>query len=742
MSRIEATDGIIREAREAHTKAAWDTLIAKYKILISSSTNSRLIAELFRMLAADPQCLHYNEAIWEALLLGCLSSWNLELGQEIVRFLPRTATAGIAIAAARIHLESGHPTNAREYAKRALRLAKLQDGERLRLEMLICNSFIEDRKPAPARRLLAKMTASLQTMSLADSERAELLVDIARTHFFLGRYPAAAKFFYDAYELYRDIKDWEAAAKAVFNAAACYHNAGAKSFDNAYALVEECRKIAEAHNLPGPLAHCEAFYGTADYHLGNFAGAREHYRKALEFLPASDKSFRRLHILSMLSFTYLRTGKFALAHRFGQQTLDLAQLDESDRFKSRYEQLHSELLWEDGRVEESQDLLRKSITHFLSRGNVQTLEELSEMGRYLIQAAWLGEATAISRIKIVEQLKKHASTWLQFLYGLGQQELFSDNAAAALKIYNDNMLPKARAIGDNYHLSLALLGKVQALLALHRPNKEINDAFKEFEVVTARMIDTPLKATAKIILAALAYRGGDFVETERHLRNALRLSYISFVDRFCVETWIATIEGKSTRLTTTWQQHLLANLTRIYFSPSLRIVSERHFLVSDHFEVSLEKHPALADLLHHILTRASYTATGAELQTNVWQQSLNQQGWQQKIRNTIMRLRDFFPYTLAPLILHTDNVRLYSEAIRIHALPGKDHAPEDEILRLLRDGPLSSVQLSNRMNISAATTKRILKRLTENRNITVMKVGRNIFYQTIDMPQRHLEAEI
>ncbi len=728
---MDIADDIIRAAREAHTKAAWDSLIAQHKVAISSATNSRHIAEIFKLLAADPQSLYYDANIWEALLLGCLSSWNLELGEEIVKFLPGTMTPAIAIAAAKIHLEGGHPAVARETARRALRLANIKDAERLRLEMLICSSFIEDRKPGPARRLLAKMTASLDAMQISSRERADLLVDIARTHFFLGRYPSAAKFFHDAYDLYRDIKDWEAAAKAVFNVAACYHNAGAKSFANAFALVEECRKIAEAHNLPGPLAHCEAFYGTSDYHVGNFAGAREHYRRALEFLPQSDKSFRRLHILSMLSFTYLRTGKYQMARRFGQQTLDLAQLDESDRFKSRYEHLRSELLWEEGRVEESQDLLRKTISQFAARGDVQTLEQLAELARYTMQAAWLGETPTTSRIKIVEQLKKHTSTWLHFCHAIGQEQLFAAKYTDALNTYC-KMAVTAKTAGDNYHLSLALLGKIQAMFGLNQAMDTVKATFCEFEVVTSRMIDTPLRATAKIILAAFAYRAGDFTETERYLRHVARLPHASFIDRLCVETWLATIEGKSTRMTQPWQQHVVAHLSKIYFAPSLRIVSERHFRVSEHYEVSLEKHPALADLLHYLLTRASYTCTPAQLQTQVWQQSLNQQGWQQKIRNTVMRLRDFFPYTLAPILLHTDNLRLFSEAIRIHALPGIDHAPEDEIMRLLRDGPLSSVQLSNRMNMSSATTKRILKRLTENKNVTVMKVGRSVFYQTIE----------
>ncbi len=48
--------------------------------------------------------------------------------------------------------------------------------------------------------------------------------------------------------------------------------------------------------------------------------------------------------------------------------------------------------------------------------------------------------------------------------------------------------------------------------------------------------------------------------------------------------------------------------------------------------------------------------------------------------------------------------------------------PKEEILRLLREGPMSTVHLSNRLHVSSATTKRLLKRLTDEEQITVMKL--------------------
>ena len=47
---------------------------------------------------------------------------------------------------------------------------------------------------------------------------------------------------------------WEAAAKCIFNTAACHLNGGTKRRDEAFMMIEECRRLAETHGLSGPLA--------------------------------------------------------------------------------------------------------------------------------------------------------------------------------------------------------------------------------------------------------------------------------------------------------------------------------------------------------------------------------------------------------------------------------------------------------------------------------------------------------
>lgn len=724
-------DGVIKQARDCHTKQAWEGFFEAHGEALATGGNSKPIAEICKMLRADPQSLQYEPKIWGRLIQGCLSSWNLELGREIAEFAKKIPSIAITIPAAQLYLESGMPSTTRELAHRALRLTGLAQAERLQLEMLIASSYAEEGKRQKTIRILNEIRSSMQSSDLQTKERADFLMAMGRMQFVLGRYLQAAEVFYDASRLFRELRDWESAARCIFNTAACHLNGGTSRKDEAFAMIEECRRLAERENLPGPLSHCEAAYGMDAYQHGDFAAAREHLRRALEYLPISDKSVRRLHILSMLAYTYLAMGRYHLAKKFASQTFDLAALDESQRFKTRYTTLRAELLWEDGLIDESQALLESSVTPLETHG-VHTLEELATLSRFLLQSAYLNEKQGPERFEIDETLKKNLHSWLDYHYACGQIALNRFEFAEAEGHFNE-CLAIGRQTGDRHHEALGLLGLIQSLLKQRRVDAT-DGVFRELEIVVARLGETPLKAQLLFIHAARNYQLGNFAEAEKLLRHAQKAPRQSFADRFVLGAWIATIEGRSSRLTADWQSRMIARFTRVFFAPTLEALDERHFRVSGHYLVSLERHPSLADLLHYLLLKPSYCASTAEIQTSVWKQSLATQGWQQKIRNTIMRLRDFFPQTIAPIIVHHDDVSLFKEAITIQPSRREGLDTNAEILRLLAEARMSSTQLSRRLKISAATTKRILKRLTEDNAILAIKEGRNVFYEASPAP--------
>jgi hypothetical protein len=129
------------------------------------------------------------------------------------------------------------------------------------------------------------------------------------------------------------------------------------------------------------------------------------------------------------------------------------------------------------------------------------------------------------------------------------------------------------------------------------------------------------------------------------------------------------------------------------------------------------------------LRKTSFSASAEDIQTNVWKQSLQLQGWQQKIRNTIMRLRDFFPQTMAPLILHDENIALFKEAIEFKRPRQAGTKGSPDIRQILMEGPMSSHDLAKNLALSPATTKRILKKMAQQDSVVIIKNGRNVLYK-------------
>ena len=719
-------DSIIKEARNCHTKESWEKLFTKYGRTITASNTSKPIEELFKLLRSDPQSLQYNPFIFATLIKACLSCWNLELGKTICLFARSINVPDFTIPAAQLFLECGEPHLSREISQKSLRLSNLDQKQRLQLQVLVCGSYAEEGLVNKASRMMSKLYTSIEASSLKLKDEGDLKVQLARMHFFLGQYQKASELFRESSFKFLKLEDWESAARALFNTAACAQNAGKRPVEQAYSFVEESRLLAEKHDLKGPLSHCEAFYGLDAYNHGNFSEARDHFRKALSCLPATDKSYRRLHIISMLTLSYLALGRYRLAEKFGKQTLDLAALDHSNRYHSRYKSLEAELVWESGRPMESQALLHKVVQSYKNQG-IHTLEDLSSYSRYLLQSAYLGENSPHPKVTICSNLNKHMFTYLDYLFAQGQSSLRLGQYQQAEERFSE-VLQYAKKTEDRFHKSIGLLGLIQCQLAQESIESSFLHYLNEFKLTIRKMADTPLRAKHEIIMAAYAYRSGDFKECYWILKSTSKYSKIGFADNFAIKCWIATIEGKSYRLIHQWQSEMIARYTRIYFAPSLRVVDKNKYCISNYYEVDLNRFPALADLFDFLLKQLNFSSDLKNVQEYVWKQSTHTQGWQQKIRNSIMRLRTLFPYTIAPLILHRSNIHLFNEAIKLYPVKKGGTERENEIYHLLSGSQLTTSQISERFAISKATTKRVLQNLIAQNKIRTLRDGRHIFY--------------
>ena len=720
-------DIIVKEARHCHTKEAWESLFTKYERTITSCNSSKPIEDLFKLLRSDPQSLQYKPSIFATLIKACLSCWNLELGKTICIFAKSINVPDFTIPAAQLFLECGEPHLSREISQKSLRLSNLNEKQRLQLQVLVCGSYAEEGLVSKASRLMNKLYSSIHTSNLKLKDESDLKVQLARMHFFLGQYQKASELFRESSIKFLKLEDWESAARALFNTAACAQNAGKRPVEQAYSYVEESRLLAEKHDLKGPLSHCEAFYGLDAYNHGNFSEARDHFRKALSCLPSTDKSYRRLHIISMLTLSYLALGRYKLAEKFGKQTLDLAALDHSNRYQSRYKSLEAELVWESGKPIESQALLHQVIKSYRNQG-IHTLEDLSSYSRYLLQSAYLGEYVPQNKINICPNLNKHMFTYLDFLFAEGQNALSASRFQSSESKLTE-VLHLARKNNDRFHKSIGLLGLIQCHLAQESLNERFLQYLSEFKLTIRKMADTPLRAKHEMIMAAYAYRSGDFKECSRILKSTSKYSKIGFADNFAIKCWIATIEGKSYRLIHPWQSEMIARYTRIYFAPNLKVVGSKRYCISNLYEVDLNRFPALADLFDYLLSQLNFSSDAKSVQEYVWKQSTQSQGWQQKIRNSIMRLRTLFPYTIAPLILHRANIHLFNEAIKIYPVRKGGTERENEIFHLLSGNQLTTSQISDRFAISKATTKRILQNLIAQNKIETFREGRRIYYK-------------
>jgi tetratricopeptide (TPR) repeat protein len=719
-----------RAVRECHTKARWERFFDEFGSLLSSGASGKLVAAVFKRLQADPQSLYYSPKLWGALIQGASSSWNTDLAMAIAEFSRKLTVPVVSIPAAQVLLDGGRLAHSREFAQRALRLGGLTDLERVQLELIVASSFAEDGKTDHAVRVLARVSPMVRSSLMSQRERADFVVRMGRLQYFMGKYLAAAALFDEAVPLMLGLEDWEGAAKALFNAGACIQNSGVDQTEAATVMVERCRKLSLEYNLSGPLSHCEAFYGVEAFNKGQFIAARDHFRRAMTVLPASDKSFRRLHIMSFLSMTYFSLGRFNLGIKFGRQTLDLADLDTSDRFKTKYKALAAEILWEEGKIPESMAVLKK-VAHQLHLHGVKQLEELSALTRYQVQLAMLGESAGES-YKLEESLSANQTTWLPYRYSCALLRAAGSLDESTVEDLKSCMV-QAKQLGMLQYQALITLSMIRC----HLQRSDVEQALTLvpiLEATVSRIGDTPMRAKLQFIYAAIAYQSGDFDHCIKILQAVDKMAAVSWTDRFALQACLATVRGESPRFQHDWQERLMARFVREYFAPSIQFNSNREILVSGHYRVGLEKHTAMADLLFYLAERGSQGASLSDIQTDVWHQSLNAQGWQQKIRNSVMRLRDLFPYTMAPILVHHDRLRFFCEAIRVVRDNDADVPAEIQVRRVLGEGPLSSQQISEKISVSLATTKRLLRKLSDQKMVASEKHGRNIIYHMTTSP--------
>jgi tetratricopeptide (TPR) repeat protein len=711
---------LVSQVKRCRSKIDFENLFLQNQTAFSMLQNHKALDEIFQVLQNEANSQNYLDIIWISLLKACQSSWHHDLGVTMADYVAAHPSSDLALQICRNYIDAGKQAKARAFAKRILRRKGIPLSRKLQFSILIAQSYIYENQRSKANSIIVKTDKLLSKTKIPSKDLAGHLSELGKLAFYLGHYSRAATYFFDAYQRFLEVEDAVEASRNIFNAAAAYFNEGQS--DLAYTYVEESRKLATKHSLYGHLSHVETFYGHEEFWKGHFANAKHHFKLAYRNLPKNDHSFRTIHVLSMLTLVYLRTGQFKLAARFGEKTMLMAKDDDASKFRTRFEYIQAELLWEQGNFQESLDYLDPSIKSLQTNG-VTTLEELSSMNRYIIQSALLHKKAPLN-VHLSDSINQKSGDYLEYLYALGLSYLIRDEDSKSLQLFVECQ-QKAEEIHERYYRTWAILGQFWVAIKRRSSIDELKNLMRSFEIAVARIPEAPLKAHLSFIQAAIAYQQNDFQSAMKHLESAPRLSKMGHMEQRCLDAWMQTMEGHAIKFSDQPSLQLLAQLTKLYFRPSVCLSKNNHLVISEIYHVDLSHHEMVREVIHYLIQHRQ--CDDKELLVKVWHESTRTQGWQQKIRNTLFRIRSLTPQTMAPFILSHDSIQFFDDAIEVrHELPS-DHS--QAILKLLKNGPMSTQNISSYLRISSATAKRALKNLVDSKKIQPLKNGRNVEYR-------------
>ena len=195
---------IIRCARSCQSKRSWHQFNQKHGIEVSRCTDRRVPFAVYHLLKKDGYSLNYSEDIWLSLLDACISSCDLKLGRRISKFIESLPSTRLREKSAEIFLLSGEPEEARKISQRSLKLKSISQRFRISFQLIICNSYTEERRYNHAKRVFTKLESVISSKNLSLRDQSELLPRIARSKFNLGEYQDAAVFFDLSYKTNRN----------------------------------------------------------------------------------------------------------------------------------------------------------------------------------------------------------------------------------------------------------------------------------------------------------------------------------------------------------------------------------------------------------------------------------------------------------------------------------------------------------------------------------------------------------
>lgn len=245
------------------------------------------------------------------------------------------------------------------------------------------------------------------------------------------------------------------------------------------------------------------------------------------------------------------------------------------------------------------------------------------------------------------------------------------------------------------------------------------------------------QTASHLLESAFHYRSGDFPRCVASIQSAYECSRPPIQQRV-LALWLSVAQGQAHSCKQTPVIFRANKLGRLLFAPTLKALDGGCYRISDHYEVDLQGLRVLHRFMQALLHAKNYQLDVSSAQLVVWRQTTNLQGWKQKIRNSISRLRTEFRWTLNPLFLQTDGT------ISLNAAGVSIAAPElslylerrAELLRILSRENSRAQRLVQTSKIPLATVKRILRQLIEEGLVERLGPGNRPEYALLlDAPQ-------
>jgi DNA-binding transcriptional ArsR family regulator len=276
-----------------------------------------------------------------------------------------------------------------------------------------------------------------------------------------------------------------------------------------------------------------------------------------------------------------------------------------------------------------------------------------------------------------------------------------------------------------------LLGHILHHYSLRREPELMDFWFQELRLLQS-MPYNELQSFGALLHAAHFYRQGEFHDCLQTLRRARRLSQ-DRLRRRIISLWLAHARGRMPRQVPPELVAVSLRLLRYFFAPNLKSLGHSLYVINDVYKVDLSLYPVLNRLLQQILRHPQKALLTQDVQDLVWRQTAYLEGWKQKLRNAVSRLRYQFRFMMAPLVMQSHGMlRLNLDALSFEPMPANLQAERrQEILRALQHGPRSMEGIREATRIPASTLRRYLRDLTKEGVIAADAKQNRTFFTSV-----------